>query len=113
MATSWALEGKPPLTGLKDSKRAGTVEATKPGAPPVVRRLPCVSRNVPGEKMAPDASATPGVARTFASSSSVIGDVCERTRRPRVCVGVTTTSWPLLAVWKMAAKEWLMVSVRT
>jgi len=28
-------------------------------------------------------------------------------------VGVITTSWPLLADWKMLAKDLLMVSVRT
>lgn len=83
------------------------------GAPPVVSRLPCTSRRVAVEKIVPAACCTPEVARTRASSASVIGDVCERTLLPRVSVGLMTTELPLLAVWKMPAKDWLIVSVST
>ena len=112
IATSSALAGKRPCTALKDSKRLGVSDATNAGAPPFVRRLPCTSRNVPGVKIEPAASATPGVARTWASICSVIGDVWARVSRPSDCVGVITTSWPRLAVLKMLAKDLLIVSVR-
>src|SRR6478735_8053764 len=99
--------------GLEALNRGGDSEAMNAGAPPLVSRLRFVSRNVPGVKIVPAASATPGVARTWASSWSVIGEVCERVFRPRAWVGVTTTSLPLFAVWKIVANDLLMVSVRT
>src|SRR4051794_24517087 len=82
------------------------------GAPPLVSRLRSRSRNAPGVKMLPAASATPGTARTRASIALVIGDSCARFSRPSVSVGETTTESPLAAALKMPAKDWLIVSVR-
>ncbi len=98
---------------MNELKRAGTSEATNAGAPPLVSRLRFTSRNVPGEKIEPEAWLTPAVARTRASIASVIGVVSEPLLFPSTCVGVITTSWPRLAVWKMPAKDWLIVSVST
>ena len=100
------------MIGLNDSKRAGTFEAMNAGAKPLVSRLRRVSRNVPREKIEPAACATPGVRCTFSTICWVTGEVSERTSRPSVSAGVTTTSWPLLAVWKIDANELLIVSVR-
>ncbi len=112
MVTSSALAGKRPLAIVKDSKGAGTSPTTNAGACPPERRLPCRSRNVAWLKMPPAALATPGTARTCASVASLIGEVSARVSRPSVSAGLTTTSWPLLAVVKIPAKEWLIVSVR-
>ncbi len=112
IATCEPVVGKLPRTGLNDSNRGGDTEPMKAGAFGVVTRLRCVSSSVPGVKIAPAASATPGVRLTVSSICSVTGETSERTWRPRICDGETTTSCPLLAVWKIVAKEPLIVSVR-
>ena len=65
------------------------------------------------EDRASGLTARPAVARTRASIASVIGVVSEPLLFPSTWVGVITTSWPRLAVWKMPAKDWLIVSVST
>ncbi len=100
------------MTALNELNGGGVSEDTNAGAPPVVSASPLEFRNVPGVKMLPSASSTPGVARTRASISAVTGEVCDLVWLPSACVGVITTSWPLLAAWKIDANDWLIVSVR-